>query len=45
MRDLTYLDKRDAFDLVASFDDVHDQKNPARLLVAIRRALRPGDVH
>jgi SAM-dependent methyltransferase len=45
VRDLTYLDNREAFDLVTSFDAVHDQRDPARLLRAIRRALRPGGVH
>ena len=45
VRDLTYLDDEGAFDLVTSFDAVHDQKDPARLPAAIRRALRPGGVH
>jgi SAM-dependent methyltransferase len=45
VRDLTHLDEDGAFDLVTSFDAVHDQKDPARLLAAIRRALRPGGVH
>ncbi len=45
VRDLSGLDDEAAFDLVTSFDAVHDQKDPARLLVAIRRALRAGGTH
>jgi SAM-dependent methyltransferase len=45
VRDLTHLDDAGAFGLVTSFDAVHDQKDPAQLLAAIRRALRPGGVH
>ena len=45
VRDLSGLDDEAAFDLVTSFDAVHDQKDPARLLAAIGRALRPGGTH
>ena len=44
-RDLSFMEEKGAFDLVTSFDAVHDQKDPGRLLAAIRRALRPGGVH
>ena len=45
VRDLSGLDEEAAFDLITSFDAVHDQKDPARLLAAIGRALRPGGMH
>lgn len=44
-RDLTDFDAVAAFDLVTSFDAVHDQKDPGDLLKRLRRALRPGGVH
>lgn len=43
--DLTYLDDSGRFDLVTSFDAVHDQKDPERLIGAIHRALRPGGTY
>ena len=39
------MDEAGAFDLVTSFDAVHDMKDPQALLVAIHRALRPGGTH
>lgn len=44
-RDLTGYDEPDRFDLVTSFDAVHDQKDPRGLLGGLRRSLRPGGVH
>lgn len=44
-RDLTGLEAIDAFDLVTSFDAVHDMKHPQRLLEAIHRSLRQGGIH
>jgi SAM-dependent methyltransferase len=44
-RDLSHMDAVAAFDLVTSFDAVHDMKDPQALLVAIHRALRPGGTH
>lgn len=41
-RDLTGFEAENAFDLVASFDAVHDQKDPQGLIRALCRALRPG---
>jgi SAM-dependent methyltransferase len=35
----------EAFDLICSFDSVHDQADPAAMLRNIHRALRPGGVY
>jgi SAM-dependent methyltransferase len=40
--DLTRLDDVSAYDLVLSFDAIHDQKNRQGLLHRLHRALRPG---
>lgn len=45
VRDLSRMTDREAFDLVTSFDAVHDMKDPQALLFAIHRALRPGGIH
>ncbi|MBV1789813.1 methyltransferase domain-containing protein [Marinobacterium sp. D7] len=42
VRDLTDFDDRDCFDLITSFDAVHDQKDPGTLIGSYFRALRPG---
>jgi len=44
-RDLTGYDERERFDLVTSFDAVHDQKDPQGLIVSLYRALRPGGLY
>jgi SAM-dependent methyltransferase len=47
-RDLSDFDETAepaAYDLVTTFDAVHDQKQPLRLLKGIRRALKPGGVY
>ncbi|MFC4270710.1 methyltransferase domain-containing protein [Sneathiella chungangensis] len=44
-RDLTDFDDVARFDLITTFDAVHDQKHPADYLKRLRRALRPGGVH
>lgn len=44
-QDLTGFDAADAFDLVTSFDAVHDQQDPAGLIRTLHRALRPGGVY
>jgi SAM-dependent methyltransferase len=44
-RDLTNFDEREAFDLITSFDAVHDQKFPADLIRRYNAALRPGGIH
>ncbi|GHD43772.1 transcriptional regulator [Thalassobaculum fulvum] len=44
-RDLTGYDERERFDLVTSFDAVHDQKDPEALIRGLHGALRPGGVY
>jgi SAM-dependent methyltransferase len=44
-KDVSMLDAAAAFDFITSFDAIHDQAHPARVLTAIRRALRPGGVY
>lgn len=44
-RDLAVMRETDRFDLITSFDAVHDTPDPAGLLAAYARALRPGGVH
>jgi 2-polyprenyl-3-methyl-5-hydroxy-6-metoxy-1,4-benzoquinol methylase len=47
-RDLSDFDERadqEAFDLVTTFDAVHDQARPGALLAGIRRTLRPGGTY
>ena len=43
--DLQYFDKEACFDLVTTFDAVHDQSDPAGLLARIAKALKPGGVY
>jgi 2-polyprenyl-3-methyl-5-hydroxy-6-metoxy-1,4-benzoquinol methylase len=43
--DLARWETKDAFDLITSFDAVHDTKDPQHLIDAIHRALRPHGVH
>lgn len=48
VRDLSDFDRTaepEAFDLITTFDAVHDQKEPLRLLRGIRRTLRPDGVY
>ncbi len=44
-RDLTGFAAAQAFDLVTSFDAVHDQKDPQGLIRALFRSLRPGGLY
>jgi SAM-dependent methyltransferase len=44
-KDVSMLDNVSAFDLITSFDAIHDQAHPDRVLAAIRRALRPGGIY
>lgn len=44
-RDLTGYDESDRWDLVFSFDAVHDQKDPQGLVSGIARSLKPGGVY
>jgi SAM-dependent methyltransferase len=43
--DLSHFDETGRYDLITSFDAVHDQKDPQKLLRDVYRALRPGGVH
>lgn len=43
--DAAAFDHVSAYDLVMTFDAIHDQADPARVLRNIRRALRPGGVY
>lgn len=43
-RNLTDMDKTEAYDVITVFDAIHDQAQPARVLENIHRALRPGGV-
>ena len=45
VRDAATLDEVDAYDLIATFDAVHDQARPATVLRNIYRALRPDGVY
>jgi SAM-dependent methyltransferase len=45
VRDAAALGERSAWDLVTTFDAIHDQAHPARVLAGIRAALRPGGVY
>ncbi|HEX8193203.1 MAG TPA: class I SAM-dependent methyltransferase [Allosphingosinicella sp.] len=44
-RDATHLSASEGFDLIFTFDAVHDQAHPAAVLANIRRLLRPGGVY
>ncbi|MCC5809232.1 MAG: class I SAM-dependent methyltransferase [Ectothiorhodospiraceae bacterium] len=44
-RDLSDYDERGRFDLITSFDAVHDQKDPQQLILSLHRALKPGGVY
>lgn len=45
IRDATKLGHRDEFDLITTFDAIHDQVHPARVLAGIAEALRPDGVY
>ena len=40
--DAAALDRPDEFDFITTFDAIHDQAHPARVLSNIERALKPG---
>jgi len=44
-RDLTGYCEPDRFDLITSFDAVHDQKDPPAFVRGLRGSLRPGGVY
>lgn len=43
--DAARLDEPSRYDLICTFDAIHDQADPARVLRNIRRALRPGGTY
>ena len=45
VQDLMTFSASGAFDLITSFDAIHDTADPQALLTAIHRALKPGGVH
>lgn len=45
IKDATHLSDVARFDLILTFDAIHDQADPAAVLAGIRRALRPGGVY
>nr|WP_249731214.1 class I SAM-dependent methyltransferase [Chelatococcus sp. HY11] len=45
VRDMTAYDEAGRFDLITTFDAVHDQKDPAGMLAGFARALRPGGIY
>jgi SAM-dependent methyltransferase len=44
-KDVSTLDRAAAFDFITSFDAIHDQAHPDRVLAAIHRALRADGVY
>lgn len=45
VRDLTGYDDKNSFDLITSFDAIHDQKSPQALVRGIHGALRDGGIY
>jgi SAM-dependent methyltransferase len=45
VRDLTGFSQPDGFDLITSFDAIHDQKDPQGLVSGIHQSLRDGGVY
>ena len=45
VHDVSKLDAVDRFDLITTFDAVHDQADPAGMLDSVSRALRPGGTY
>jgi SAM-dependent methyltransferase len=43
--DAAQLDEPACYDLICTFDAIHDQADPARVLSNIRHALRPGGTY
>lgn len=44
-RDVAHLDVEDAYDVIVSFDTIHDQVDPVAVLAAVHRALVPGGTY
>jgi len=45
VRDAAAIGETDAYDLITSFDAIHDQAKPAAMLAGISKALRPDGVY
>jgi 2-polyprenyl-3-methyl-5-hydroxy-6-metoxy-1,4-benzoquinol methylase len=45
VQDVARIDEPKRYDLITTFDAIHDQAQPARMLEAISKALRPGGVY
>jgi SAM-dependent methyltransferase len=45
IEDVSRLDVSDGFDLITTFDAVHDQADPAGMLSSVHRALKPGGTY
>jgi len=45
LRDAAALGEREGFDLITSFDAIHDQAHPDTVLAGIQAALRPGGTY
>lgn len=45
IRDAAKLDETESYDLITTFDAVHDQADPAAVLAGIHQALRPDGVY
>ncbi|MBS7698666.1 MULTISPECIES: methyltransferase domain-containing protein [unclassified Chelatococcus] len=45
VRDMTAYEEAGRFDLITTFDAVHDQKDPAGMLSGFARALKPGGIY
>jgi ubiquinone/menaquinone biosynthesis C-methylase UbiE len=45
IQDVSKLDASDRFDLITTFDAVHDQADPAGMLSSVHRALKPGGTY
>lgn len=44
-RDITAMSDPDAYDIVTAFDVIHDQKDPAAVLVAVHNTIKPGGAY
>ena len=45
VRDMSGFDERGRYDLITTFDAVHDQKDPQALIASLHAALRPGGIY
>lgn len=45
VKDLSSFNEQGQYDLITSFDAIHDQRNPQGLIKGIQRALRPSGVY